>query len=237
MAASSGKSGRPEAGSPGPVAACALAAAGGVRPALAAIILAGGAAARLDGADKPALEVGGLPMLVSVARAAAGGGAGQVIVVGPQRGGAVRRGLAGVSAAITGGVVTVGEAPPGGGPVPALRRGLAENRAPWIALLAADLPFLTGAWVARLWSSAASAGRDGGVFGDADGRPQWLAGCWRAAALAAALAGYDGRSLGGLLRPLNPVLLPADDPRPPWLDCDDPRALAAARAAYPDGER
>lgn len=212
-------------------------AAGGTRAALAAVILAGGAAARLDGADKPALEVGGLPMLVSVARAAASGGAGQVIVVGPDRGGAVSRGLAEVSAAIAGGVVTVRESPPGGGPVPALRRGLAENSAPWVALLAADLPFLTGSWVAGLWSSAASAGRDGAVFSDADGRPQWLAGCWRAAALGAALAGYDGQSLGGLLRTLDPVLQPADAARPPWLDCDDPRSLAAARAAYQDGER
>src|SRR3984957_11387433 len=39
---------------------------------LAAIILAGGAAARLHGADKPALEVGGGAMLVSGGRAPAG---------------------------------------------------------------------------------------------------------------------------------------------------------------------
>jgi molybdopterin-guanine dinucleotide biosynthesis protein A len=205
---------------------------------LAAIILAGGAAARLHGADKPALEVGGVPMLVSVARAAAAAGASRVIVVGPERGGRVASGLAEVAASIGGGMVTVRETPPGGGPVPALRRGLAENRAPWVALLAADLPFLTGSWIAGLWSSAASAGRDGAVFTDAGGRPQWLAGCWRAAALTAALAGYRGQSLGGLLDTLRPVLLPADEARPPWLDCDDPQALAAARAtAEPDGER
>jgi molybdopterin-guanine dinucleotide biosynthesis protein A len=207
------------------------------QPALTAIILAGGGATRLDGADKPALGVGGEPMLVSVARAAASAGAGQLIVVGPERGGAVARGLAEVAALVAGGIVTVREAPPGAGPVPAARCGLAENRAPWVALLAADLPFLTGVWVAGLRSAASAAGRDGAVLADADGRPQWLAGCWRASALGPALARYSGQSLGGLLGPLDPLLVPAQDTRPPWLDCDDPRSLAAARAAYPDGER
>lgn len=207
------------------------------QPGLTAIILAGGGAARLDGADKPALEVGGQPMLVAVARAAAAAGADQVIVVGPERGGAVARGLAAVAAEVAGGVVTVRETPPGAGPVPALRRGLAENRAPWVALLAADLPFLTGIWVADLRSAAAGAGRDGAVLADPDGRPQWLAGCWRAGALGPALARYPGQSLAGLLHPLDPLLVPAQDSRPPWLDCDDPPSLAAARAAYPDGER
>ena len=176
-------------------------------------------------------------MLVSVARAAASAGAGQLIVVGPERGGAVARGLAEVAGLVAGGIVTVREKPPGAGPVPAVRRGLAENRAPWVALLAADLPFLTGVWVAGLRSAASAAGRDGAVLGDADGRPQWLAGCWRASALGPALARYSGQSLGGLLGPLDPLLMPAQDTRPPWLDCDDPRSLAAARAAYPDGER
>ena len=207
------------------------------QPALTAIILAGGGATRLDGADKPALEVGGEPMLVSVARAATSAGAGQLIVVGPERSGAVARGLAEVAALVAGGIVTVREAPPGAGPVPAVRRGLAENRAPWVALLAADLPFLTGAWIAGLRSAAAAAGREGAVLADAGGRPQWLAGCWRASALGPALVRYAGQSLGGLLGPLDPLLVPARDTWPPWLDCDDPPTLAAARAAYPDGER
>lgn len=200
------------------------------------IILAGGVAARLHGADKPALEVGGVPMLVSVARAAAAAGTGQVIVVGPRRGGEVAAGLAAVAAGLARGLVTVRESPPGGGPVPALRRGLAENRAPWVALLAADLPFLSGTWVHALLSYATSAGRDGAVLADAGGRPQWLAGCWRADMLTGALAGYGGSSLGGLLRPLRPALLESGPGRPPWLDCDDPASLAAARAARLDGE-
>jgi molybdopterin-guanine dinucleotide biosynthesis protein A len=206
-------------------------------PAFDTVILAGGAGSRLDGVDKPALVVGGQPMLVSVAAAAAAAGSGQVIVVGPTRAGAVGRGLAVVAARLAGGLVTVRESPPGRGPVPALRRGLAENRAPWVALLAADLPFLTGRWVSALLAAASSADRDGAVLADASGRPQWLAGCWRAAALTAALTGYRGQSLGGLLGPLVPAVVPSpDQARPPWLDCDDPASLAAARAADRDGE-
>lgn len=205
-------------------------------PAFDTVILAGGAASRLDGADKPALEVGGQPMLVSVAAAAVAAGSARLIVVGPDRSGAVGRGLTAAAAGLSGGLITVCESPPGAGPVPALRRGLAENRAPWVALLAADLPFLTGTWVSALVAAASSAGADGAVLADASGRPQWLAGCWRAAALTAALRGYRGQSLGGLLGPLNPAVLPSSDQsRPPWLDCDDPESLAAARAADRDG--
>jgi molybdopterin-guanine dinucleotide biosynthesis protein A len=75
-------------------------------------------------------------------------------------------------------------------------------------------------------------GRVGALLLDDGGQPQWLAGCWRTASLAAALAGYDGRSLRGLLGPLRPVMLPC--PRvpgepPPWLDCDTAEELALAR--------
>lgn len=206
-------------------------------PAFDTVILAGGAGSRLDGADKPALEVGGQPMLVTVAAAAAAAGSGLLIVVGPDRHGAVECGLAAIGAGLAGGLITVQESPQGAGPVPALRRGLAEHCAPWVALLAADLPFLTGSWVSALLAAASSGGGDGAVLADSSGRPQWLAGCWRAAALTAALAGYRGQSLGGLLGPLNPAVLPSSDQtRPPWLDCDDPASLAAARAAVLDGE-
>jgi molybdenum cofactor guanylyltransferase len=200
-------------------------------PEFDAVILAGGQAARMHGADKPSLEVGSVPLLVLVARAAAAAGARRVVVVGPVRGGAAGRGLAAVGARLDRGLVTVRESPPGGGPVPALRRGLEEVSAPWLAVLAADLPFLTGPWLAALLSLGESSGRPGAVLVDDEGRPQWLAGCWHGGGLSAALRQYAGNSLGGLLRPLQPALLdPAQ--HQPWLDCDDPVQLAAARAAY-----
>jgi molybdopterin-guanine dinucleotide biosynthesis protein A len=86
-----------------------------------AVVLAGGRAARLGGVDKPALRVGEHSLLGSVVGAAAGAGARLVVVVGP-----ARQELA----AELGELRTVREDPPGGGPVPALRRGLAELDSP-----------------------------------------------------------------------------------------------------------
>ena len=52
---------------------------------LAAVVLAGGRAARLGGADKPALVVGGQPLLATAIAAAASAGASQIVIVGPPR--------------------------------------------------------------------------------------------------------------------------------------------------------
>ena len=186
----------------------------------------------MNGEDKPELEVGGRPMLVSVAAAASSAGARRLIVVGPQRGGAVGRGLARVASGLAGGLITVCEEPPGAGPVAALRRGLSEVRAPWVALLAADMPFLTGEWLNALLAAGASGGHAGAMLADDTGHPQWLAGCWQTAQLRLALGRYQGGSLGGLLGPLQPAIVHADTAsRPPWQDCDSPAELAAARAA------
>jgi molybdenum cofactor guanylyltransferase len=197
------------------------------------VILAGGRATRMNGADKAELEVGGRPMLVSVAASAASAGAVRLIVVGPRRGGAVGLGLAAVAAGLPGGLITVREEPPGGGPVAALRRGLSEVRAAWVALLAADMPFLTGEWLTALLTAAAAPGRVGAMLADDTGHPQWLAGCWQTERLRLALGTYEGGSLGGLLGPLGPAVLRADTAgQPPWQDCDSPAELAAARVAY-----
>jgi molybdopterin-guanine dinucleotide biosynthesis protein A len=199
-------------------------------PGFDAIVLAGGRASRLGGADKPGLMVAGQPMLRSVIAAATAAGAGAVIVVGPARPD-FDSALAG-RAAGTGGVSFVTERPSGAGPVPALRRGLAEARRPLLALLAADLPFLRAAPL-RLLLSEVSAGQAGAVLLDAAGRPQWLVSCWRTAVLGPAAAGYQGASLRGLLQPLRPVLIsyrPRAGQAPPWFDCDTADELAVARS-------
>lgn len=185
------------------------------------IVLAGGRGARLGGRDKPGLVVGSHTLIEAVVAAGTAAGAGQIIVVGPRR-----AGLAGAS--------FVTEQPPGAGPVPALRRGLAEAQLPWVAVLAADLPFLRPGHLGVLLQAAA--GHQGAVLADETGRPQWLAGCWRTGAVRAAAASYLGTSLGGLLGPLDPVLVrlaPAPGEPPPWLDCDTPEDLQAARAWTP----
>ena len=123
------------------------------------------------------------------------------------------------------------EDPPGAGPVPALRAGLAKVTAPWVLVLAADLPFLTG----KLLRDLAAAGQptSGAVLADDHGNPQWLTSCWATADLSAALALYQGNSLRGVLGPLPhaelSVRVPPGEP-PYWLDCDTPADLAAAAA-------
>ncbi|MBO2449925.1 molybdenum cofactor guanylyltransferase [Actinomadura barringtoniae] len=176
-----------------------------------AVVLAGGRARRFGGADKPAMPVGGRPLISCVVEAVSG--AEQVVVVGPQRPGLEN-------------VIVVREDPPGAGPVPALRTGLARVRAPRLVLLAADLPFITAADVDRLLRAVSGTGA---VMVDDDGREQWLTGAWRTDRLAAALDGYDGASLRGLLAPLAPVTLAsAAGERQPWYDCDTPEELARA---------
>jgi molybdenum cofactor guanylyltransferase len=199
------------------------------------VILAGGSAARMGGMDKPGLVVGGTPLLVSVAQAAAAAGTRRLIIVGPTRPGAVQASLAALAAGRPGWLSCVREEPPGRGPVAGLRRGLAEVSTPWLALLAADLPFLTGRHLIALLAAGVSQTTGGVVLADADGRPQWLASCWRVSSLESALTSYDGESLHGLLAPLRPALARLDTSggaMPPWLDCDTPDDLAAARRAW-----
>ncbi|MEV0728560.1 NTP transferase domain-containing protein [Polymorphospora sp. NPDC050346] len=87
---------------------------GGYRGAVdqyAAVLLAGGAARRMAGVDKPAVPVGGRPMRDRVLAAVAD--AHPRIVVGPPDG-------------LPAGVLTAREDPPGSGPVAALAAGLAR---------------------------------------------------------------------------------------------------------------
>ena len=141
------------------------------------VVLAGGGARRLDGADKPGLKVGDRTLLQRVVDAARG--AGRVVVVGPHRELSAEPGRPPVS--------WVQEQPAGAGPVGALQVGLAEVGAPVVVLLAADLPFLPGAVVDRL-ARIADAG-SGGVVLDDGGRQQWLLSAWPTALLRAALVG------------------------------------------------
>ena len=164
------------------------------------------------GADKPALVVGGATMLGSVIAAARGGGAAQVIVVGPPRPGESRPGESRPAVGMTGGdgpLRRVQEDPPAAGPVPALRRGLAEVTAPVVVLLAADLPFLRAAHLqalrGALGGGAGPPAVAGAVLLDDAGRPQWLASCWDAAALRRMAGSYRGSSLHGMLGPARPA--------------------------------
>ncbi|MBE2997737.1 NTP transferase domain-containing protein [Nocardiopsis sp. HNM0947] len=182
-------------------------------PATAAVVLAGGAARRMGGADKPGLVVGGRTLLEGVVAAVRDHSPdSHVVVVGPERSSPAAE--------------YVREDPPGGGPVPALRAGLARVHAARTALLAADLPHLRAADLAALEEAAAPG--PGAVYSDAEGHPQWLTGLWHTEVLRGALERYEGASLRRLLGPLGPVLLRPADERA-VADCDTPESLARAR--------
>ncbi|WP_344329244.1 NTP transferase domain-containing protein [Streptomyces macrosporus] len=186
-----------------------------------ALVIAGGAARRLDGADKPALTVGGRSLLDRVLHACAD--AARTVVVGPRRPTARP-------------VDWVREQPPGGGPLAALDAGLRRADRETVLVLSADLPFLTSATVRTLLEGAADLAEDGdGVIVD-DGRDQPLLGAYRAESLRrelALLAAEHGRLAGLPLRLLTADLslrrvAPADPHES--LDCDTWEELAAARS-------
>jgi molybdopterin-guanine dinucleotide biosynthesis protein A len=189
-------------------------------PPYSAVVLAGGKAARLGGQAKPQLVVGGRSILAAVLEAVADADA--RIVVGPQQ-------------QVPAGVRLVRERPPGGGPVAAVRAGLADVSTDVVAVLAGDLPFLTAALVGELRQRLSG---DGVMVVDDSGRDQYLLGVWRIGALRAATDSARGpTSLRRVLAPLavrrlRPAVPPGQPP--PWLDCDTPADLARARAMAGD---
>jgi molybdenum cofactor guanylyltransferase len=187
-------------------------------PPFAAIVLAGGRAARLGGQPKPQLDVGGRSMLSTVLAAVEG--AAPRVVVGPPQ-------------PVPVGVLLVREEPPGGGPVPALAAGLAAvGDTQVVAVLAADLPFVTTDLLTALRERLTG---DGVLVVDDTGRDQLLLGVWRTAVLRTAVTGARAHT------PLRVVLSPLAVRRyrppttpgvpAPWTDCDTPAELARARAA------
>lgn len=201
-------------------------------PSYAAIVLAGGAARRMGGAPKPLLPVRGVPLLTRVLDAVAD--ADPVIVVGPPS----------LRAELPATVRLTREEPPGGGPVAALAAGLAELAGPeelpgsavtgpadnMIAVLAADLPFLTAPALALLHERLRETGADVALFRDDRDRRQQLCAVWRAESLGRAVpvpaAGVAMRDLLAAADVAEVVWAGAGPA--PWYDCDTPAELAHA---------
>ncbi|MFL6130263.1 MAG: molybdenum cofactor guanylyltransferase [Mycobacteriales bacterium] len=190
-----------------------------------AVVLTGGRSSRLGGVHKPELRIDGRTMAEWVLAAVRD--ADRSIVVGP----AVRH--------VPVDLVTR-EEPAGGGPVAALAAGMVGVRAPMVAVLAADLPFLDAPTVRTLREMlAARAGAAVALPVDAAGRDQLLCAVWRTGALRTALAevgGPAGMALRSVLAAApGPVLRLEGDGAglPPWFDCDTPADLAAAREWRP----
>lgn len=191
------------------------------RPAHDAVILVGGAGSRLGGVDKAAVDLEGQPLVA--ASLAAARDAQHLVVVGS------------TSAPLPEGALVTHEEPPGSGPAAAFVHGLRqiEDPAPWVLLLACDVPGAPSAVPALFdaltdadgTGTADGAGEelaaDGAVLTDPDGRLQWVIGLYRSAAVRDAATRLDistNRSLRALLGDLTlrPVQAQGDE----WHDID-----------------
>ncbi|MEV8408088.1 NTP transferase domain-containing protein, partial [Streptomyces niveus] len=188
-----------------------------------AIVLAGGAAKRLGGVDKPAVSVGGRALLDRVL--AACGGAGRTVVVGGRR-------------ATVRPVHWAREEPPGEGPVAALDAGVRHVQADTVLVLSADLPFLTRETTGRLLDVlAADAEREGALLTDPDGRDQPLVAAYRTeplrreiALLATEYGSIAGLPLRLLTHELDLARVAADADPLASFDCDTWEDVSTARA-------
>ncbi|MFD0023087.1 NTP transferase domain-containing protein [Streptomyces sp. NPDC058382] len=185
-----------------------------------AIVLAGGAAKRLGGADKPGVRVGGRALLDRVLAACSG--AGTTVVVGSRRP-TVRA------------VTWAREEPQGGGPLAALGAGVRQTSAEHLLVLSADLPFLGADTIGSLLAAVDRSDLEGAVCTDQDGRDQPLVAVYRAeplrrelALLAAEHGGLAGLPLRLLTHELR-LFRVAADPLASF-DCDTWEDIASARA-------
>ncbi|MEU6015428.1 NTP transferase domain-containing protein [Streptomyces sp. NPDC047515] len=185
-----------------------------------AIVLAGGAAKRLGGADKPGIRVGGRALLDRVLAACADASA--TVVVGGRRP-TVRT------------VTWTREEPQGSGPLAALDAGVRRTTAERVLVLSADLPFLGKGTVGALLAAAGEGRRDGALCIDQGGRDQPLVAVYRAeplrrelALLAAEHGGLSGLPLRLLTNELDLARVEAGPLAS--FDCDTWEDIASARA-------
>ncbi|KAA6218508.1 DUF6457 domain-containing protein [Streptomyces filamentosus] len=209
-----------------------------------AVVLAGGAARRLGGVDKPGVRVGGRPLLDRVLAACAG--ARRTVVVGdprptvrPVRWTREERARSGPLAALDAGVTALLPSTDAG-----TATGTATDGAPEVLLaLSADLPFLGDATVRRLLAALdAAPDAEAALFTDPEGRDQPLVAAYRTAPLRRALdgirrahQGLDDLPLRLLGERLRPVRVPSDPEEPlASFDCDTWEDIATARARIRD---
>lgn len=198
-----------------------------------AVVLAGGRAARLGGASKAGLVVDGARLLDRALEASTRARA--VVVVGPPE---LAVSLPGPAAGAPGpGLVLTQEDPPFGGPVAGVAAGLRAvpaSSAPWVLLLAVDVPHAAEA--VGFLERAVSREPVDGAYLVRDGRPQWLVGLYRRAALDLVLGEIqvDGAAMRRLVGGLRCTEVP--DPAG-WSDDIDTPADAARLGAAAEATR
>ncbi|RNL62073.1 molybdenum cofactor guanylyltransferase [Nocardioides marmoriginsengisoli] len=181
---------------------------------IGAVVLTGGSAVRLDGADKASIELGGLTLLEHALGALLD--IDEVVVVGDP-------------VPTTRPVTFTREDPRGGGPAAGVLAGLrAFARKPDVlVVLAVDMPLVTSSTVRRLTLGLE---HDGAVLIDDGQRVQYLCAAYRTAALLAVGPSYEeeyGMSMRRLVGRLRLDQVPAFGPETrdidTWSDLRDLR--------------
>ena len=165
-----------------------------------AVVLTGGTAARLGGADKATLELGGTTLLERAL--AATSAAPEVVLVGEPVPTSRR-------------VTWTREQPAGGGPAAGLLAGLDafRERPELVAVLAVDMPHVSPQTFTRLVAALDQQDVDGALLVDEGGRRQLLCAVYRSAALGRARprerVEEHGLPVRALLGPLRLAEVPA----------------------------
>jgi molybdopterin-guanine dinucleotide biosynthesis protein A len=196
---------------------------------LGVIVLTGGGSTRM-GRHKPALEVGGRPIVARILEACAGL---PVVVVGD-------------AAAVPSGVRVVREDPSGGGPVAGIAAGYAALTGVYaaqtgpgapllerVAVLAGDLPFVTREALDGLTDALeADPSAELALAVDAAQRVNWLCGVWRAEVLGQRLEAVGNPAGVSVRRLIDSSCRALVADHAGWsADVDTPEDLASARAA------
>ncbi len=183
------------------------------------MILTGGSAVRLDGADKASIELGGLTLLEHALGAMLD--VDEVVVVGDP-------------VPTTRPVTFTREDPAGGGPAAGMLAGLRAfaRRPDLLVVLAVDMPLVTSATVRRLVEAAE---QDGAVLIDQDDQLQYLCAAYRTEALDRVRPSYEdehGLSVRALVMGLELAHVPAYGPE--TRDVDTWEDLLALRETFGD---
>ncbi|EWT02985.1 molybdopterin-guanine dinucleotide biosynthesis protein [Intrasporangium chromatireducens Q5-1] len=196
---------------------------------LGVIVLTGGGSTRM-GRHKPALDVGGRPIIARILEACAG----LPLVV------------AGDGAAVPPHVRVVREEPPGGGPVAGIAAGFTALISPYaahsapsapslsrVAVLAGDLPFLTRAALEDLDGALEEdPSAELALAVDHEQRVNWLCGVWRTGVLARRLEAVGDPAGVSVKRLIDSSCRALVADASGWsADVDTPDDLAAARDA------
>jgi len=188
-------------------------------PRTGAVVLTGGSAVRLGGADKASIEIGGLTLLEHALGAMLD--IHEVVVVGDP-------------VPTTRPVTFTREDPADGGPAAGLLEGLRAfaRRPDLLVVLAVDMPLVTSATIRRLTEAS---GRDGAVLVDGEGRVQYLCAAYRVEAIDRERPSYEeehGLAMRDLVSGMDLEQVPAFGPE--TRDVDTWADLLALRETFGD---